>query len=243
MSNKTDEEIISFIKSLSDEEDEQRRIEAFIKSSSHDVSVIAYMLANRILLLKRPLGIVWAPPRWLPRLKRMARRLGAKTEVEGSKWIFSLPGMEIKNEDFKCFGRPSNNADLIMPFFVFRRRSDIEREAGYSLAGTLIVDIPLRKIKKITANKPPPGLSDLAQNLVDMSKDGRMPADGVTFGWPHPAPPYGDEIQDDHELMKAWTKDKPVFFVRWGDQDPCDMRLDSDMLLCMGLGRDGKPYQ
>jgi hypothetical protein len=244
MSNKTNEEIIAFIKSLPPDyaeeakhQEAEQRIKAFAKSGSDD-DAIAYLLANRMLLLKQPFGLVWAPPRWLPRLKRMARRLGAKTEVDGSKWAFSLPGMEIMNEDFICFGRPANNADLIMPFFVFQRRPDVEREAGFSLAGTLVIDIPPRKIRK-----QQPMLNEVAENLVDMSKDGRMGDNELTIGWPHPTPAYDDEIMADHELMNAWAKDKPVIFVRVGE-DPHDLLdLDSDMLLCMGLGRDGRLLQ
>jgi hypothetical protein len=233
MSNKTDKEIIAFIKSLPPDDAEEakhqeaeQRIEAFAKSGSDD-DAIAYLLAK----LKQPFGLVWAPPRWLPRLKRMARRLGAKTEIEGSKWMFSLPGMEIQEEHFKCFGRPPNNADLIMPFYIFERRSDIERAAGYQLAGTLIIDMPRREVKKASV--------ELVEHLDKLAKDGRL-SDSATVGWPHPAPPYDNEILADHELIKSWAKDKAKIFVRVGTGD---VSRDSDMLLCRGLGRDGRLLQ
>jgi hypothetical protein len=210
-------------------------------SGAKDDDFAAGMLANRLLVIRKPCGLVWAPPRWLPRLKQMARRLGAKTEIKGSQWSFTMPGMkEITNEDFLCFGRSEDKADWIFPYFFFDRRPDIEAEAGFDLAGTLYIDFPKPKLKAGRGDRPPKELQNIMTDLAKRAKENNCI---VIVGWKGPKPPYGDEITDDKELMTEWAKDKLAIVLRVAGEkmDLSEgMPMDSDVLLKCGFGRDGK---
>jgi hypothetical protein len=70
--------IIAFLKTAEQgtiEDYEQRLQDLFQQFEEEDG--IAFMLANRLLLIEKPMGFLGAPPRWLSRLKKMAHRLGA----------------------------------------------------------------------------------------------------------------------------------------------------------------------
>jgi hypothetical protein len=208
-------------------------------AGAKDDDCAAAMLANRLLAIRKPFGLVWAPPRWLPRLKQMARRLGARTKIDGSRWGFTMPGMaEITNEDFFCYGRSDNKADWIFPHFFFDRRPDIEAEAGYALAGTLYIDFPKSKLKA-GRDKPPKELQEI---MIELAKRAKETANCIVIGWNGPKPPYGDEITDDDKLMAEWAKDKLAIVLRVASEniDPSEMPMDSDLLLKCGFGRDGK---
>jgi hypothetical protein len=250
----TDKEIIAFLKTATDgtpEEYVQRLQQDIFRHFRSEEDGIAFMLANRLLMIEKPIGIIWAPPRFLSRLKKMSRRLGARSKINGPRWLFWLPGMNVEGEiDYFSVGRPPNNADLIMPWFFFERLPHIEQEADFALAGTLYVDIPQRERKKAAASgNPPEEVKNLIKALCEMAKDGRMDGDNtIAQGWRGPKPPYGDEVTDDPELMREWAKDKLVIVLRMTNQemvvdDGGGIPMDSDVMLRLGLGRDGKPIQ
>lgn len=249
----TDKEIIEFLNSAGQdatlEEYEQRLQDDLFRHFNSEEDGTAFMLANRLLLIGSPMGFEWAPSRWLSRLKKMSRRLGAQSKINGPYWLFWLPGMNVEGEvSYARFGRPPNNADLVMPWFYFERLPHIEQEAGFALAGTLYIDIPERKRKKAANGNLPEEVRDLIKALCEKAKDGSMDGDntirqGWRDGW---KPPYGDEVTDDLELMQEWAKDKLVIVLRVSNQEIDSMDsipIDSDVLLRHGLGRDGKPIQ
>jgi hypothetical protein len=85
----------------------------------------------------------------------------------------------------------------IMAAFVFERRRQVELEAGFILAGQLIVDIPkqarmkCRQQRKITA---------IIQQLTDAARSGSLPEYGLDVGW-HPGTcPANADWKDDGVL-------------------------------------------
>jgi hypothetical protein len=128
----------------------------------------------------------------------------------------------------------------IMPAFVFERRRRIELEAGFILAGQLIVDI--RKGKKLKPSHER-RVQAIVASLLDFVQSGEMPEDALIYGWPDDKrPPDADETVDNDALMAAWAKDRMAIVVRIDPRHASEgMRLDSDAMRQMGLGRDGKP--
>jgi hypothetical protein len=123
-----------------------------------------------------------------------------------------------------------------MPLFVFDRRRDIEQEANFLLAGTLIVNIPKNK-----ANKPRnrQQVSDIVTTLVDMARAGTLP-NTMFGGWPEGKKPVNSKaIIDDDALLKAWSKDRLCIAVRVERGESGMLRIDSDALRQMGLAPDG----
>jgi hypothetical protein len=87
--------------------------------------------------------------------------------------------MNIEDEvEYLSTGRPPNNADLIMPYFVFERLPHIEQEAGWALAGTLYVDLPKREQKKAN-REPPTRVKSIIKQLCELAKNGS--GSGPTF--------------------------------------------------------------
>jgi hypothetical protein len=120
-----------------------------------------------------------------------------------------------------------------MPFFVFWRRPDIEREADFILAGQLIVDIPKTKKPKRRQQRM---IAEIVQRLTASAQSGQMPVDAVVYGWSGGSRPANAVDVNDDALMAAWAKDRIAIAVRV-DPSPRDghLRVDSDMLLQMGL--------
>jgi hypothetical protein len=123
-----------------------------------------------------------------------------------------------------------------MPLFVFERRRDIEQEANFLLAGTIVVDIPKKKAKKPRNQRL---VSAILQDLTNMARAGTLP-NGTFAGWPDKKPANSKAIIDDDALMKAWSKDRFCAAVRVEHGgDTGILRLDSDALRQMGLAPDG----
>ena len=125
---------------------------------------------------------------------------------------------------------------MSMPLFVFDRRRDIEQEANFLLAGTIVVDIPKKK-----ANKPRNQrlVSAILQDLTNMARAGTLP-NGMFAGWEGQKPANSKAIIEDDELLKAWSKDRLWIAVRVEHgEDTGILRLDSDVLRQMGLAPDG----
>jgi hypothetical protein len=114
-----------------------------------------------------------------------------------------------------------------MPVFVFARRHDIEVEAGFILAGNLIVDL-LKKTEPTEDEKQM--VAAIIQQLTDAAQSGRMPDDAVVYGWRggH-RPPNAVDIDDD-KLMAAWAKDRCLITLRVDPRSDGLVRLDSDIV-------------
>jgi hypothetical protein len=119
-----------------------------------------------------------------------------------------------------------------MPVFVFGRRSDIERETGLILAGQLIVDIPKTKTPKRRQQRM---IAEIVERLTADARSGQMPADAMVYGWPGGSKPANAVDVDNDALMASWAKDRLVIAVRVDPRDDGHLRVDSDMLLQMGL--------
>ena len=127
----------------------------------------------------------------------------------------------------------TTNEQPIMPAFVFERRSHIEREAGFILAGHLIVDIP--KTKKLRG-RDQRMINQFIQRLTTDAQSGSMPADALVFGSHGDVkPPKAVDTKND-AIMSAWAARSVSITVRI-DPRPFDgrMRVDSEVLRQMGL--------
>ena len=123
-----------------------------------------------------------------------------------------------------------------MPLFLFHRQRDIEQEANFLLAGTLVVDIPQKKAKKPRNQQK---VRAILRILMDMARAGTLP-NGMFAGWQGKKPANSKAIIEDDALLEAWSKDRLLQVVRieHGDEEPRKC-LDSDALRWMGLAPDG----
>jgi hypothetical protein len=127
------------------------------------------------------------------------------------------------------------NQPNIMPFFVFARRSDIEIEAELILAGQLVVDIPKRAGAKMKRQHKEMVCS-IIERLVGDVRAGRMPENGVAYGWRNNfRPPNADEYINDDKVMKAWAETRLTIGVRIPRHHDGNIRIDSDMRRQLGL--------
>jgi hypothetical protein len=129
---------------------------------------------------------------------------------------------------------PMSGDQPVMPAFVFQRHSHVEQEAGFILAGQLVVDLP----KGTEPTERTKGMvQDIVNQLTAEARYGFMPADTVVCGWHGGAkPPNGVDIDND-DLMSAWVERSLTIAVRVDPRPPSDEgpRLDSDALAQMGL--------
>jgi hypothetical protein len=128
---------------------------------------------------------------------------------------------------------------IVMPAFVFERSRHVELEAGFVLAGQLIVDIPKGKLK----GRHKRIVQGIIQRLTTEARSGRMPTDALVFGWHGAAklakeglarPPNAVDTSND-EIMSAWAARSIVCAVRVDPRNDGLMRFDSDVLRQMGL--------
>jgi hypothetical protein len=125
------------------------------------------------------------------------------------------------------------DAKTLFPMFVFERRSHVEREVGYILAGQLIVDIPNAKTLKRRHQRL---VEEIIDQLIAEAQSGRMAEDAMVFGWHGRAHPSNEVDVTNDTIMSAWAKRSLVIAVRVGPR-PSDgyLRIDSDQLRQMGL--------
>jgi hypothetical protein len=123
--------------------------------------------------------------------------------------------------------------DITMPLFVFARRRDIEIEAGLTLAGQLIVDIPKRKKLKQCYQQM---IVEIAHRLTAEAQSGRMPDDAIVYGWAGGRGRPANAVDtDDDALMTRWAQESTVIGVRVDPRNDGLVRIDSDMRRQMGL--------
>jgi hypothetical protein len=121
-----------------------------------------------------------------------------------------------------------------MPSFVFGRRRDIEIEAGFTLAGDLIIDVPKQtKIKKRHKRM----FESIVKDLIKMAVAGQMPDDAMVYGWPDgERPANADAITDNDEIMAEWARTRHHVVVRVDPRkDDGSLHLDSDIAKRLGL--------
>ncbi len=120
-----------------------------------------------------------------------------------------------------------------MPTFVFERRRDIELEAGFILAGHLVVDIPKRPKLKTRQKRM---ITEIVQQLTKMAQSAQMPDDALVYGWPGGRrPPDADDIIDDDALMASWASRSVVIGIRIDPRNDGLIRVDSDVMRQAGL--------
>jgi hypothetical protein len=120
-----------------------------------------------------------------------------------------------------------------MPVFVFKRRRDIEHEAGLILAGHLIVDVP--KSRKKPKQREQQMIVEIVQRLTAQAQSGQMPDDAIVYGWPGGCRPANAVDVDNDALMASWAKERLVIGVRVDPRNDGYVRLDSDILRQIGL--------
>ena len=128
----------------------------------------------------------------------------------------------------------------VMPAFVFERCSHVEREAGFILAGQLIVDLP--KDTKIEGRHESMIQSIITQLLAE-ARSGFMPADALVSGWPGGTKPDNAVDTDNDALMTPWADRSLNIALRIYLRDDGIVCTDSDMLAHMGLLRLKREYQ
>jgi hypothetical protein len=129
----------------------------------------------------------------------------------------------------------------VTPLFVFIRRRNIEFEAGFILAGQMIVDIP--KSEKPTEHQQQV-IAKVIRRLTDDAQSGRMPEDAILYGWPasEASRPANAIDIDDDAVMANWAKDRVVIGVRVDPRNDGYLRIDSDQLRQMGLAGNGHDH-
>ncbi len=132
---------------------------------------------------------------------------------------------------------PTTTNKTIMPAFVFMRRRDIELEAGFILAGNLMVDIAkTKKLKDRQRRRIVHTVQQLMEQLTYMAISGSLPDDATVYSWPNGCrPPNADATVDDEKLMAAWAKDRLTMVIRVDPREGEGIPLDSDVLKQMGL--------
>jgi hypothetical protein len=126
----------------------------------------------------------------------------------------------------------------VMPAFVFVRRHDIELEAGFILAGRLIVDLPNEG--EATQHEQEM-VSAIVQQLTADAQSGKLSdANDLVVGWRSPdgCPPENAADIDDDALMASWAKDRLAITVRVDPRNDGYVRLDSDIIRQLDLPRD-----
>jgi hypothetical protein len=127
----------------------------------------------------------------------------------------------------------NRDRELDQLLFVFERHRDIELEAGYVLAGILVVDLPKpdRMSAKVRAEAQQM-TSEIILQLSKMAASGYMPEDAKIFCWKD-GKDRPDEITEDAELMRAWRNDRLCIGVRTSKDGK--FAADSGMMQAAGL--------
>lgn len=129
-------------------------------------------------------------------------------------------------------------SDPVFPAFVFDRRSEIEREQGYLLAGQLFIELPG------AAGKEPSQLNkrhkrlivDLISRLKQSAASGQMPANSVLIGWRGGRKPENAVDTDDNVAMAPWLDRCVVIALRIAESLGDEIAVDSDLMRQLGLG-------
>jgi hypothetical protein len=115
-----------------------------------------------------------------------------------------------------------------MPAFVFARRHAIELEAGFILAGMLIVGLP-REAEELTEDEQQM-VAAIIRQLTDAARSGRMAADALVYGWNGGRRPPDAVDTSNDEVMAAWARDRLTIGVRVDPRNDGRLYIDSDIM-------------
>jgi hypothetical protein len=117
------------------------------------------------------------------------------------------------------------------PAFIFARRRDIEIEAGLTLAGNLVVDIPKGPVGRDQEQM----IRKIMDRLYAEVRSGRMGDDALICGWPGGAKPANAVDTRDDARMAGWAEGRVTIAVRIDSRDDGMVRIDSDIARQLGL--------
>lgn len=120
-----------------------------------------------------------------------------------------------------------NDQTKVFPAFVFERQRHFEIEAGFVLAGHLVVDLP--------EGGPPSDeqavVGPVVIGLVEWVATGKMPDDALIFAWWGGCKPLNAVDTTDHALMSAWAARSLGIILRIGPVTDADhLMIDMDAL-------------
>ena len=122
----------------------------------------------------------------------------------------------------------------IMPAFVFERLRHIEIEAGFILAGHLVIDFPEHRTLRKRDQR---WLGWVIRELIAMTQSGSMPDEALIYGWPGDGGRPANAVDTaDFAVMTAWANRSLRIGVRIDPRTDGLMRIDSDMLAQLELG-------
>jgi hypothetical protein len=120
------------------------------------------------------------------------------------------------------------------PAFVFERQHHVETEAGFVLAGLLIVDLP--ESSKMS-NEEVCLLGEIVQQLGELAESGKMPDDAIVTGWRGGRKPSNAVDTNDDALMSAWAERSIGIVLRIQPRCGADhLRIVSDAPRHTGIG-------
>ena len=102
------------------------------------------------------------------------------------------------------------------PLFMFIRSAELENEAGYVLAGALIIDVPPGAVQEGDTQDM---ILDIVRDIIDHT--GRGGNDNI-YGWPEGVQPEDVDTLADEATLRAWTE-KCVniqICIKPGEADP-----------------------
>jgi hypothetical protein len=125
-------------------------------------------------------------------------------------------------------------SEMQFPVFVFTRQRDIELETGLTLAGHLIVDIPLTEADE-NNDAQRILVEEVVQRLIADAESGRMPDDAFLIGWPGGGGRPANAVDTDDALMKAWAETRMRIGLRVDPRNDGILRIDSGLRKWAGL--------
>lgn len=127
------------------------------------------------------------------------------------------------------------NGRPVMPAFLFVRQSQVELEAGYILAGHLIVGIPKRST---LGRRDRRMIAEIIDHLKAAALSGALPANGHSIGW-HGARPADAVARDDAQAWTAWEKRCTAISVRVDPRQDRFARVAREALKQEGVIHEG----
>lgn len=104
--------------------------------------------------------------------------------------------------------------NLNMLDFVFERDRHSEIEAGYVLAGVLVIDFPKPKRRHLSGRAQKMA-NTIILYLSRMAEAGQLRHDAIVYGWKNGLkPPNADDITKNEAVMKAWVEKRAWIGVR-----------------------------
>jgi hypothetical protein len=119
-----------------------------------------------------------------------------------------------------------------IPDFFFQRRRDIELEEGFTLAGTLMIDIPKCAIGKLKA-RDRRMIGYTVGQILKVVEDGEMPDDVDMIS------PNDQDRPSSPEALAAWTRDRVIIEVEVDGDDIRFVHTNKGVIPVKKAGRHG----